>query len=279
MLNALLQQKLSIVTALPQTTRERVVGIDTRAGVQMIFLDTPGVLDPAYLLQRSMQQSVREAVPAADVVVLVMDSTVDRVPVLDDLAETLGGSFAQLIPVLNKIDIATTEQIQRASAWVTDNFSAPPAEVSAVTGSGVERLRQRIASLLPLSPYLYPPDEISSQPVRFFVAELVREAAFELYKQEIPYSVAVEVDEFREEVEPVRIRVTIYVERASQKGILIGKNGSAIRELGQRARSRIEQFLGYRVHLDTWVKVLPKWRKDPVALRRLGYPVPREGTT
>ncbi|HEX2095394.1 MAG TPA: KH domain-containing protein, partial [Longimicrobiaceae bacterium] len=161
-------------------------------------------------------------------------------------------------------------------AWTVEQFAAEPVEISALTGKGVEELRSRIAALLPVSPFLYPPDEISSQPVRFFVAELIRETVFEQYGQEVPYSTTARVDEFRENAQPIYIRATVYVERPTQKAILIGRGGAAIKKLGQAARLKIEEFVGAPVYLDLWVKVLPKWRKDPVSLARLGFKLPTE---
>jgi GTPase len=160
--------------------------------------------------------------------------------------------------------------------WAAARFpGAGFVAVSAVGGEGVEALRTAISERLPESPFLYPEDDVSSQPVRFFVAELVREAAFELFEKEVPYSVAVKVDEFREGEIPVYIRATLYVERPSQKAIVIGSGGQAIRRLGASARARIEEFVGAPVYLDLWVKVLPRWRKDALSLQRLGFPVPR----
>src|SRR5690606_15871019 len=160
--------------------------------------------------------------------------------------------------------------------WAAENLGAPALPVSAVSGEGIEALRAAIAERLPRSPFLYPEDDLSSQPVRFFVAELIRETVFELYSEEIPYSVAVRVDDFQEAADPIRIRATIFVERPSQKGILIGRGGAALRELGTRARFKIEQFVEGHVFLELWVKVLPKWRKNPLELRRLGFPIPQE---
>ncbi len=274
LLNRLLEQKLSIVTPRAQTTRERVVGIDTRDDVQMIFVDTPGLVDPSYLLHHSMLQTVRESIPDVDAVLFLVD-TIAPPPALDrELLDLLRHRRQALLIALNKSDIASEEQVEAARAWATETFQAETVAVSAVTGEGIEELREKVASILPASPFLYPPDEISSQPVRFFVAEFIRETAFELFQQEIPYSVAVQVEEYRESAQPVYIRATIYVERSSQKGILVGQGGAGIRRLGQEARRKIEAFVGSQVYLDLWVKVLPKWRRDPTALRRLGFTVP-----
>ncbi len=274
LMNRLVEQKLSIVTPLAQTTRERVVGIDTRDDFQMIFVDTPGLVDPQYLLHHSMLQTVRETIADVDAVVLLLDATAPPPELESELVALLQQRRRTLLVVINKIDLANAGQVERTCTWASETLEADTVEVSAVTGEGIEQLRERIAALLPPSPFLYPPDEISSQPVRFFVAEFIRETAFELFSQEIPYSVAVQVEEYRESAQPVYIRATIYVERSSQKGILVGQGGAGIRRLGQEARRKIEEFVGSQIYLDLWVKVLPKWRRDPTALRRLGFTVP-----
>jgi GTPase len=274
LLNRLLEQKLSIVTPLPQTTRERVVGIETRDGAQMVFLDTPGLVEPKYLLHSSMRHAALDAVRDADVVVVLADP-LQRLPEPDaEPFASLARSAREAVVAVNKVDIAPREQVQLAREWAASAGFERVMEVSAETGEGVESLRSRIRELLPVSPYLYPPDEISAQPVRFFTAEFVRESIFELYRDEVPYSVAVKVEEFREDGDPVYVRAVIFVERASQKGILIGAGGSGIRELGRSAREKIEAFIGSRVYLDLWVKVLPRWRKDAGSLRNLGYQLP-----
>jgi GTP-binding protein Era len=276
LLNQFLGAKLSIVTPFAQTTRERVVGIDSRDGVQMIFLDTPGIVDPAYLLHHSLVAIIEETIADADVVVFVLDGTRPPPTLSPEMTAALGKLGNRLLPVVNKTDIAAETQTSGLCAWAAEHFSTPPLVLSAQTGGGIDELRSGIAALLPESPFLYPEDEISSQPVRFFVAELVRETVFERYTEEIPYSVAVRIQEFREGEEPAFIRAEILVERPTQKAILIGKGGAAIRELGTAARAKIESFMERHVYLDLWVKVIPKWRKSPVELRRLGFSVPEE---
>jgi GTP-binding protein Era len=276
LLNCLLGEKLSIVTPHAQTTRERVVGIETRDGVQMVFLDTPGILQPAYLLHRSLAAIVQETIADADVVVLVLDGTRGPPALAPELYEVLQRKGNHLLPVVNKVDVAAETQRTSLSSWARESLGREPLALSARTGAGVEEMREEIAAMLPESPFLYPDEEISSQPVRFFVAELVRETVFERYAEEIPYSAAVRIQEFREAADPLLIRAEILVERPTQKAILIGKRGAAIRELGTAARIKIEAFLDRRVYLDLWVKVIPKWRKSPVELRRLGFPVPEE---
>lgn len=274
LLNRFLGSKLSIVTPFAQTTREKVVGIETRDDVQMVFLDTPGIVTPAYLLHRSMAGIVEETIADADVLVLVVDATAPPPAFSEEVAERLSRSASRLIVALNKVDAASPSRVKALEGWARATFGLQPTQVSAETGEGLEILRAEISARLPVSPYLYPEDELSSQSVRFFVAELIRESVFELYHEEIPYSVAVKIDEFAEELTPIRIRATIYVERASQKGILIGRQGSAMRQLGTVARAKIEEFVGAHVFLELWVKVLPKWRKSALELRRLGFPVP-----
>lgn len=276
LMNRLVDQKLSIVTPLAQTTREKVLGIDTRGGVQMVFVDTPGLVEPRYLLHRSMLHLATEVISDADVVLLLVDAAAAQVPELPDEVLAQLGRARDLLVVANKTDAAPAERVAAVGEWARGRFGegVAVAEVSAATGAGVEALRTEIARRLPASPFLYPEDEVSSQPVRFFVAELVRESAFELYGKEVPYSIAVKVEEFREERSPLYIRATVYVERASQKAIVIGAGGQAIRELGASARRKVEEFVGAPVYLDLWVKVLPRWRKDALSLQRFGFPVP-----
>ena len=273
LMNRLVEQKLSIVTPLAQTTRERVLGIDTRDGVQMVFVDTPGLVDPRYLLHRAMMHEATEVMDDADVVLLLVDAS-HGAPVFREDVLALVRQAPRLLAVVNKIDVASKENRAAAREWAKDALGAEVFEVSAETGEGVERLREELAKRLPESPFLYPEEDVSSQPVRFFVAELVRETIFEQFEKEVPYSVAVKVEEFRESADPIYIRAVIFVERPTQKAILIGAGGQAIKRLGQAARMKVEDFVGASVYLDLWVKVLPKWRKDPVTLQRLGFTLP-----
>jgi GTPase len=248
LLNRLLGTKLAIVTPAAQTTRERVVGIDTRDGVQMIFLDTPGIVEPSYLLHHSMVMVVRQAIADADVVVLLLDGTRPPPDLELEVLEDLRRFGERLLVVMNKDDAARDEGRQELGRWAQEQFDQETDRISAVSSEGVEALRMRIAAKLPLSPYLYPEDEISTQAVRFFVSELIRETVFEEYREEIPYSVAVRVEEFRENVEPIYIRATLFVERSTQKGILLGRGGLAMKELGRKARVKIEEFVEARVY-------------------------------
>jgi GTP-binding protein Era len=277
LMNAFIGEKLSIVTSREQTTRERVLGIYTGEGVQMVFVDTPGLLEPRYLLHASMVGEALAAVADADAVVLMLDPTRTDEPVPDEeVLERLRSRGDALHVVINKIDGARPDDIGRLAAWSEARLGREPRGVSALSGAGIPELREELAAVLPESPYLYPEEDLAVQPVRFFVAELIRETVFEEYSQEIPYSTVVRVEEYRESEDPVFIRAQIYVERDSQKGILIGKGGRAIKRLGQRSREKIEAFVGTRVYLDLWVKPLPGWRRKASALKRLGYRVPDE---
>lgn len=273
LMNRLVEQKLSIVTPLAQTTRERVLGIDTRGGVQMVFVDTPGLVDPRYLLHKAMMHEATEVIRDADVVLLLVDASHGTPAFREDVLELVRAA-PELIVVANKIDVASREGREAVRRWSRELFGADPVEVSAETGEGVEALRALIAQRLPEGPFFFPEDDVSSQPVRFFVAELVRETVFEQYGQEVPYSVAVKIEEFREAATPIYVRAVVFVERPTQKAILIGAGGSAIKRLGQAARMKVEEFVGAPVYLDLWVKVLPKWRKSPLELQRLGFTLP-----
>jgi GTPase len=274
LLNRILGTKLSIVTSAAQTTRQRVVGLDTSDGVQMVFIDTPGIVDPAYLLHHAMLGIVEETILDADVVVLLLDGTRGPPELPSEVAEAFRRSRGKLVVAINKVDAADADRMDQLARWARKEFDLEALSVSASTGTGLDALKAQIAGSLPLSPFLYPDDELSTQSVRFFVSELIRESVFELYSEEVPYSVATRIEEYREEEDPLFIRATVYVERASQKGILIGHKGEAIRKLGTSARLKIEEFVGRRVYLDLWIKVLPKWRRDPVELRRFGFNVP-----
>jgi GTPase len=277
LLNVLIGEKLSIVTSREQTTRERVLGILTAGGVQLVFVDTPGLLEPRYLLQRSMLADALNAVADSDVVLLLLDPTRSDAPVPSEEALDLLRSRGERLKVaISKADVARAHQLEEMGGWSRSHLGVEPHVISAVTGTGLEGLRAELERAVPASPFLYPPDDLAVQSVRFFVEELVRETIFEQYGQEVPYSTVVRIDEYREGEEPVYIRATVYVERASQKGILIGKGGEAIKRLGSLARQKIEAFTGQQVYLDLWVKAVPGWRKREASLKRLGYRVNTE---
>ena len=279
LMNALIGEKLSIVSPRAQTTWQRVTGLRTTERHQMIFLDTPGLLEVKDLHQRAMLGAAHEALHEADVVVLLLDPTrpleeIRRTVVTEALAE----ARASILVVVNKIDTASEDSVAAAEQWALETLGVVAHRISAQTGEGIAALTATLEAALPEGPFLYPADDLAMQPVRFFVAEFVRETVFELYDEEIPYSVATQVDEFREGQDPIYIGLTVFVERKSQKGILIGSKGKAIRELGTRSRTKIETFLGRPVYLDLWVKPLAGWRRKRHALSRLGYHVPEEAS-
>ncbi len=271
LLNRIVGEKLSIISPKPQSTRDRIVGIRTTDDTQMVLLDTPGLLEPKYALQHAMRSTALRALDDADVIVYVADATLGLPPTLQEAAALPAPPAAPVLMALNKID-----RLDRSDreALVADYPDA--VLVSAETGDGVDRLLDSITRALPESPFLYPEDDISTQSLRFFTAELIRETALEQLDEEVPYSVACSIEEFREDRSPVYIRATIYVERDSQKRILIGERGARIREIGRAARVKIERLVGGAVYLDLWVKVLANWRRDVRALERFGYRMPQE---
>ena len=264
LLNRIVGQKLSITSPKPQSTRDRVVGIYTSDDAQMVILDTPGLLNPRYPLQEAMRATALRALDDADVIVYLADAMEGDAPPLAEAAQLSSPPRAPVVTALNKSDALRSPRVNPAT-------NGDVVRISALTGEGVPELMSRVAAHLPESPFLYPVDEISTQPVRFFVAELVRETVLEQVHDEVPYSVAVQVEEFREGRSPLYIRAVIYVERDSQKAIIIGGKGSQIRRIGEAARRKIEVFVGTAVYLDLWVKVLANWRKNPGSLSRFGY--------
>ena len=277
LLNRLVGEHLSIVTSKAQTTWQRVTGILTEGSSQLIFLDTPGLLDGRDLMSRTMHGAALEALAEADVVLLVIDSGERPKAVhAERIKGALFGVTAPIHVAVNKVDVAEESTIEAWENWIAEHLEATVHRISASTGEGTDDLLAAIRADVPEGPFLYPDDEIASDPVRFFVAELVRETIFEQYEQEIPYSVFCRVEEFREDQEPWYVHVDVYVERKSQKGILIGKNGAAIKALGAASRAKIEHFLGRHVYLDLWVKPLDSWRKSRAHLGRLGFRLPTD---
>lgn len=277
LMNALVGEKLSIVTERAQTTWQRVTGIRSTKRYQMIFLDTPGLLEVRDLHQRSMLHEAYQALDDADVVLLVLDPTRP----LDEearaaLTTSLRSARVPVVVAVNKVDAADERATAAVSEWARSELGTQAMSISALQGEGFGPLLKAIENHLPMSPFFYPADELGTQPVRFFVEELIREVVLEQFDDEIPWSVTARIDEFREAEEPIYIAVTLYVERDSQKGILLGKGGHAIRRLGTAARGRIETFLGRGVYLDLWVKVLKGWRRNRGHLSRLGYHLPDE---
>jgi GTPase len=271
LLNRIVGQKLAITSQKPQSTRDRVVGILTTPEMQMVVFDTPGLLEPKYELQESMRSTAVRALHEADVIIYLADASNGAPPPLHEAAGLADEPRARIIEVLNKSDMLPPERREMLRVERPDSV-----QISALTGEGVKDLMATITESLPESPFLYPDDDVSTQSVRFFVAEMIRETVLEQLHDEVPYSVAVGIEEFREGRSPLYIRAVVYVERDSQKRIVIGSKGSRIREVGQAARKKIETFTGQSVYLDMWVKVVPNWRRDTAALERFGYHMAKE---
>jgi GTP-binding protein Era len=269
LLNALVGQHLAIVSPKPQATRLPVTGLRTDQDTQYIFHDLPGLLDPSYLLQARMRELALETARRMNLVLHLHpapDAPAASFDRLAGLAEPLD------VPVLT---VYTKGDLVHPTRRAELEQETP---VVAVSGDdGIARLLQRVASYLPEREFEYDPDDVGTQPVRFFVVEYLREAAFELLGDELPYSFTAEVEEFREAERPVYIRATLFVERESQKAIVIGRSGATIKAIGAHARRRLEELIGAPVYLDCWVKALPNWRKSSGALTRFGFPAtPKE---
>jgi len=262
LLNALVGEHLAIVSPKPQSTRLPVVGLLTKDDTQFIFTDSPGLLEPEYALHEAMRAAALRAIDDAEVIAYLHPLAEYPAPPLVHVARLERPPRAPIVTVYTKADLSPS---------IGPSVRSPDIALSAVTGAGLDALLATLRAHLPEGPFHYDADELATQPMRFFAAEFIREAAFELLHEELPYSVACEIDEFREGAEPVYIRAMLYVERDSQKGIVIGEGGRTIKALGAAARAKIEALLGQRVFLDLHVKVLPKWRRDEPSLKRLGY--------
>lgn len=276
LLNALIGEKLSIVTPRAQTTREAVTGILTTDRAQIAFIDTPGLLQPQYALHSVMQHAAMRALEGADVILLLLDATRPGEVPEGEALEALASRRDRVVVAINKTDAAGSDGVKELASWTRRVLGLEARFVSALNGGALDVLLDDLVGRLPVHPFLYPEDELAVQPVRFFVAELVRETIFEEYEQEVPYATVVRIEEFREAQDPLYIRATIYTERDSQKAIVIGHGGARIRTLGERSREKVEAFLGRHVFLDLWVKSLPGWRRKASTLKYLGYAVPAE---
>ena len=273
LVNALLGQKLSITSPKVQTTRSRVIGILTRPPLQAIFLDTPGLLNPRYRLQEAMVGQIAESFAQSDVLFFVVDAT-RFAETLDDVSRRWleGRAGVPRVVVINKIDrVKKTELLPMMEAVEQWTGNAEIIPVSATTLENTHELPLALEKLLPEGPALYPTDVLSQQPERFFVAEMIREEIFMLLQEELPYACAVEIEEFQEKEPKIYIRALILVERRSQKPIVIGKGGSMIKQIGKRARAKIETFLDHPVFLELAVGVRKDWSRKDAELRALGY--------
>jgi GTP-binding protein Era len=278
LINAYLGQKIAIVSSKPQTTRNRLLGILTRDDAQVVFVDTPGIHTPQHLLGKVMVEAARRSIPDADVILFLVDGS--QAPGGEDvLVANAIGEHAHQAPVvlaLNKMDLWSGAEPPYLDQYTQLLPVAARLPLSASRGDNCSELLQLIVSYLPLGPRYFPAEQVTDQHTRFIVAELVREAALTRLHQEVPYALAVMTEEFKERSQDMTyISVTVFVERESQKGIVIGQGGRTLKEIGQAARAEIERLVGTRVYLELHVKVRPKWRQDEEELRRLGYSVPK----
>ncbi|MDZ7721297.1 MAG: GTPase Era [candidate division KSB1 bacterium] len=273
LVNRILKFPLSITTAKPQTTRHRILGIYNEENLQIIFLDTPGLIDPKYRMQEMMMKAARGAVQDADVVLFLVQAG-DKISKRDaETAELFKNINKPCILVINKADLLhdKNRMLPLMEQYQSMNLFEQIIPISALNGDNVDDIKEAVRQYLPYSPPFYPDDMISEHPERFFVSELIREQVFQYYRDEVPFSTAVVIDEFREQSDRKDyIKARIVVERQSQKKIIIGKNGKAIREMGKRARKSIEEFLERPVFLECWVSVREKWRKKDVFLKEFG---------
>ena len=271
LMNAFVGEKLSIITSKAQTTRHRILGIVNGEDFQVVLSDTPGIIKPAYELQSSMMDFVKSAFEDADVLVYMVEIGEQE---LKDEAffQKIQNAEIPVLLLLNKIDKSNQEQLEeQVKLWKEKVPNAEIFPISALEGFNVNEVFRRIVELLPESPAFYPKDTLTDKPERFFVNEIIREKILMHYKKEIPYSVEIDTEEFFESEKIIRMRSIIMVERETQKGIIIGHKGAALKRIGIESRKDLEKFFGKQVHLELYVKVSKNWRSDPKQLKRFGY--------
>ncbi len=270
LLNALMGEKLAIVSSKVQTTRHRIKGILTTEEYQVIFSDTPGIIDPKYKLHEKMMMAVRSALEDADLAILLVDVS-ENWKEADEVFTALRLKAPTLV-VINKIDRVNEKKVQEAIAFFkSKRYCRDIIAISALNSLQVQQLLQKIISFLPEGEPFYNEDEISDLPTKFFVAEIIREKIYTLFEDEIPYHTTVIVNEFSQKSTLVKIRAEIVVQRESQKAIIIGEGGKMIKEIGSQSRKEIEQFIDGKIFLELFVKVRPKWRENELFLREYGY--------
>jgi GTP-binding protein Era len=271
LMNAFIGEKLSIITSKAQTTRHRILGIVNGDDFQVILSDTPGIIKPAYELQASMMDFVKSAFDDADVLIYMVEIGEQE---LKDEAffKKITNSKIPVLLLLNKIDKSDQAQLEsQVALWSGKVPNAEIFPISALEGFNVKEVFGRIIELLPMSPAFYPKDQLTDKPERFFVNETIREKILMHYKKEIPYAVEIDTEEFFEEDTIIRMRSVIMVERETQKGIIIGHKGSALKRVGMESRKDLELFFGKQVHLELYVKVNKNWRSNQRQLKRFGY--------
>lgn len=271
LMNAFVGERLSIITSKAQTTRHRILGIVNGDDFQMLLSDTPGIIKPAYQLQASMMDFVKSAFEDADVLLYLVE--LGEKDLKDEkFFDKITNAKIPVLLLLNKIDKGNEEQLSEALLfWQEKVPNATVFAISALENFGVQEVFNRIIELLPESPPFYPKDQLTDKPERFFVNEIIREKILMHYKKEIPYSVEIDTEEFFEDEKIIRIRSIIMVERNTQKGIIIGHKGAALKRVGVEARKDLEKFFGKQIHLETYVKVNKNWRNNDRQLKRFGY--------
>ena len=270
LMNQLVGEKVSIMTSKAQTTRHRIKGIVNGDDYQIVYSDLHGVLDPAYSMQKYMMRFVTDSLQDADIILYLIECGETKYN--EELVAKINKMGIPVVFIINKTDKYTEEQVEESkSHWQTILPTADVFAISALKGINIEPVRNRIIELLPECPPYFPKDALTDRPMRFFVSELIREQILLQYKKEIPYSVEVVVESYKEEPDLIRIAATLYVERPTQKAIIIGSKGSAIKKLGTDARKSIEDFLQKHIFLDLSVKVLKDWRNNELLMKKFGY--------
>lgn len=271
LMNRLVGEKISIITSKSQTTRHRIKGIVNTDDYQIVFSDTPGVVKPSYKMQEYMLEFSKSALVDADIILYVTD-VVENIEKNLDFIDKVNKSDIPVLLVINKIDLTTQEKLEALfDKWKSLIPRAEIFPLSATENFNVDNLYKRIVELLPEGEPFFPKDELTDLPSRFFVNEIIREKILQYYDKEVPYSVEVEVEEFKENDKRINIMAVIYVERSSQKGIIIGSQGEALKKVGTQARLDIEAFFGKKVFLNLYVKVLKDWRNKDSELKNFGY--------
>ena len=271
LMNSLVGEKLSIITSKAQTTRHRILGIVNGEDFQLVLSDTPGVIKPSYELQSSMMDFVKTAINDADIIIYMIE--IGESSLKDEnLFNKIKSSSIPVILLINKIDLSNQEELEnQVDEWKTKLPNAEIFPISALKKFQVDNLLQRLIELLPECPPYFPKDQLTDKPERFFVNEIIREKILLNYNKEIPYSVEILTEEFKEDKKIIRIRSVIMVERNSQKGIIIGHKGSALKKIGIESRKDLETFFGKQIHIELFVKVNKNWRSNQHQLKRFGY--------
>ena len=271
LMNALVGERLSIITSKAQTTRHRILGIVNSDDYQVVFSDTPGIIKPAYELQESMMDFVKTAFEDADVLIYMVE-TGEKDLKNEIFFNKIKNLKVPVLLLLNKIDQSSQTDLEKqVSYWKETLPNAEIHPISALENFNIETVMKRIVDLLPESPPFYPKDQLTDKPEKFFVSETIREKILMHYKKEIPYSVEIEIEEFKEEPKIIRIRAVIMVERDTQKGIIIGHKGSALKRVGTEARKDLEKFFAKKIFMELYVKVNKNWRSTNSQLKRFGY--------